>query len=272
MVLAVASFLASGVGSAFAQTFDQVDFSSQANFSWAGSGWGGYFSDPPIGPVTLGGIPFNIASNGAGNQAWAAAIAAGGTTGSNDPGGMVSITMNVNIPDATNVYTLINTWMGQPGPNYYAWLTFMGSDGATYTEDLVGNVDIRDYNNYVFTDSINGTTTTDVFNSGNQRLDMQNIALPSAFATQTLTTIELVDNGGPNFQRTVLDGVTVASPVPEPSALGLLAAGAIGLVAYGLRRRAAKRTAKPTAFDQQDDAPAILSMPSRWSEAARRAA
>ena len=45
---------------------------------------------------------------------------------------------------------------------------------------------------------------------------MQDISLPAAFATQTLTSIQLVDNGGPSFQRTILDGVTVES-VPEPS-------------------------------------------------------
>jgi hypothetical protein len=60
---------------------------------------------------------------------------------------------------------------------------------------------------------------------------------------------------------------------PEPSTFVLLGVCTIGLVGYGSwRRRAARRTAKPTVFDQQDDAPAILSLPSRWSEAARRAA
>ena len=49
---------------------------------------------------------------------------------------------------------------------------------------------------------------------------------------------------------------------PGPSTLALLAAGAIGLIGYGLRRRrAVRRTAKPAAFDQQD-APPILSFPS----------
>jgi hypothetical protein len=60
--------------------------------------------------------------------------------------------------------------------------------------------------------------------------------------------------------------------VPEASTLSLLAAGAISLVGYGLCRRRATRTAKPSAFDQ--DAPAILSFPSHAStaSAARRAA
>ena len=65
-------------------------------------------------------------------------------------------------------------------------------------------------------------------------------------------------------------GVTLT---PEPSAVALLAAGALGLVGYGLRRRLTRRTAKPTASAPQD-APPILAFPSHSSSAiaARRAA
>jgi autotransporter-associated beta strand protein len=65
----------------------------------------------------------------------------------------------------------------------------------------------------------------------------------------------------------------VLSVTPEPSTLALLAASAIGLLGYGCRRRATRRTAKPTAFDQQDEPP-ILVFPSYSSAASagRRAA
>jgi hypothetical protein len=64
-----------------------------------------------------------------------------------------------------------------------------------------------------------------------------------------------------------------SSAVPEPSSFALLATGAVALVGYGWRKRRATRTAKPTAFTQQD-APAILAFPSHASPAstARRAA
>ena len=82
------------------------------------------------------------------------------------------------------------------------------------------------------------------------------------------------DLSGHAGQQTLTLNVT-ADVVPEPSTLTLLAAGAIGLVGYGLRRRrAAGRTAKPAAFDQPQDEPPILAFPSRSfpASAARRAA
>ena len=63
--------------------------------------------------------------------------------------------------------------------------------------------------------------------------------------------------------------------VPEPSALVLLAAGAVGLVTLRLRRPRKGRLAMAPVVTEEEDSPAILSFPSRrlhQSEAARRAA
>ena len=91
-------------------TFTQVDISSQANYSWLP----GYLPGAPAGNVTLGSIPFNIASNAAGNQGWSAQSAG------DDPDGHKSITIPVNVYGVTDVYTLINTIYGQRGPTSYA--------------------------------------------------------------------------------------------------------------------------------------------------------
>ena len=202
-----------------------VSLTNQANFTWAapdtvpGEAAGTRLPGAPVGLATLGGVPFNIASNAAGKQAWHADIAANGASGS------VSITNSVNVYGVTKVYSLVNTWCGQPGPNAYAWFVFTGSGGTIYTNYLVGGVDICDYNLGPWENNISSSTTINVFsclsdNWGNPgRLDMQQIALPPEFATQTLVSIQLVDNGGPNFQRVVLDGLTVQTATSSPLAI-----------------------------------------------------
>ena len=70
------------------------------------------------------------------------------------------------------------------------------------------------------------------------------------------------------------NGTVFALTLPEPGTLVLLAAGAIGLVGYVWRCRRATKTATPSTFEHEDDAPAILSFTSHAStaHAARRAA
>ncbi len=95
--------------------------------------------------------------------------------------------------------------------------------------------------------------------------------LSGTFSQLTLPTL----GNGLNWNTSNLDANGTISVTPEPSTLALLAAGAFGLLGYGWRRRrAAKRTAKPAAFDQPQDEPPILAFPSRSfpASAARRAA
>jgi hypothetical protein len=201
-------------------SFYPVSITNQANFTWAapdtvpGEPTATRLPGAPVGRVTLDGVPFNIASNAAGKQAWHADIAVKGGTGE------ISITNEVEVYGVTNLFSLINTWDGHT--NTYAWFVFTGSAGTVYTNYLYGGVDIRDYNGAYWENNINGTTTVNVFdcpvdNWGTPgRLDVQQIALPPDFATQTLATIQLVDNGGPSLQRVVLDGLTVQTASPPP--------------------------------------------------------
>jgi hypothetical protein len=139
-----------------------------------------------------------------------------------------------------------STW-GAPGPNSYAYLEFFGSGGAYFRKDLVGNIDIRDYGHPGFTDTINGTTTINVYRqpipgqpTGYWTLDKQEIDLPDAFHTQTLDRIRVVDNGA-NYseglsyaQRVFLYGVTVqALTLPDLAATSLAWDTAQGGVDFG---------------------------------------
>lgn len=185
----------------------------------------------PVGNQTFGGVPFDMGGGPSLSDPWAyyAHIDAGGNVGS------VSETFDIGVFGVTDVYTLMSTFWGAPGPNSYVAVTFNGSEGASITFNLVGNVDLRDYNfNPTYTTIINGTTTTEVFNNGQgQHVDRQQFTLPAEFATQTLTNMVLTDTGQPNFQRVFMTGLTVQA-IPAPTGLALLG---IALVGGGRRRR-----------------------------------
>lgn len=189
---------------------------------------------PSGAPIVLGGVPFDLPATG--NNTWFASLAA------NQGAGTVSATLNVSVVGASAVDTLINTFWGQAGPTSYASIQFLGSAGGDYTYALVGNSDIRDYNNFFWTNSINGASTVNVvsLNDGQHRLDKQHIVLPVEFLTQTLTQIIFTDTGNQNFQRVFVSGVTVetaSAAVPEPASCALMG---LGIVVLAARRRLAR--------------------------------
>jgi hypothetical protein len=180
----------------------------------------------PTGDVTFAGVPFSIPTSG-NNIVW----------NNNGPhNGTIVKDFPVGVSGVTQVQTLINTTFGQPGPNSYLQLEFFGSAGADYTVGLIVEVDMRDYVKGAWTNTINGTSTINVFTtSDNQhyRIDKQTINLPSEFASQTLTSIRMVDTGAFNFQRGVLYGITVSSGSPDLAATSLTWDTAQGGVDFG---------------------------------------
>jgi len=212
----------------------------------------------PLGvPTYLGGVPF--LQNNSHGQVWNAALDAG--VGSGSP---VSHTLSVSIPNATGFYSLINTWWGQDAAGgSFASLTFNFGDGSSFTKDLYGNQDIRDFNNpwSMYTTTINGTTTLPVYQNTSGAayyIDRQwfDFSLYGD-SGKTLTSVVFNDTGAWLSQRYLVSGATVQSgvegqvtapmltsgeiggpvTVPEPSTWAMsLVAGLGGLLAYRRRR------------------------------------
>ena len=185
-----------------------IDISALANEPWTFVGPNNFIitngSTFPTGNLNLGGIPFVIPSGP--NNYWA-----GGATAGFGPG-TVSLTIPVGVPGVTSVFTLLNTMWGQFGPNAYLFITFRGSNGAIATVPLVGNVNVRDYNNDGGDNQINATSTVLVWDNGiGQRLDRQEFIFPPALAGQTLTSVTITDTGNEVFSRAIFSGLTVST-------------------------------------------------------------
>lgn len=130
--------------------------------------------------------------------------------------GTQTVVVGTNLYGVDVIRTLINTEWGRSGPTSFASIRFIGDGDGDYTVNLVGNVDIRDFSQGPFTNSINNTTTTVWFNDGqfgngvNQRLDMQTFDLPDTFLDENLVQIVFTDTGGTAFQRMLVSGISAS--------------------------------------------------------------
>jgi hypothetical protein len=150
----------------------------------------------------------------------------------------VGAVLPTNISNASVVYTLVNSAVGTAGADAGS-ITFYGSGGASYIYHYIEGLNIRDhfYGNYE-----NSTSSSDVTqavwgdnSAGHAHLDMQTIVLPSAFNSQTLTSI-VFDSGHAGSGGTAfLAGLSVAA-VPEPGEYAMLLLG-LGLMGAVARRR-----------------------------------
>lgn len=157
----------------------------------------------PQGNVVLGGVPFAIQSGV--NNCWFAEFSGGPNPR--------SVTIPVNVRGVKEIHTLLSTAWGQSGQALVR-VEVTGTNGAFFAKDMVGNVDIRDWNEFTYTNSINGTTTTQVFTSGTARVDKQVIALPSVFENEEVLSVRVVDSGGVNVSRVYFQGLTVVIDQP----------------------------------------------------------
>jgi hypothetical protein len=220
-ILALMICLGAALANAVTSPTTTIDISSLTDTTWCGAPLGGYIncSTFPYGEQTYDGIPFLIPGNaeGTANNVWNADQAAGGGSGT------VSITVPINVAKVKTVYTLMNTYWGSTQSGLLS-VTFTGSAGATWTVNLVGGTNVRDYNqngsttNTILCQLPNGvgkTATVNAWvNSEGQRLDAQVFELPAAFRTQTLVSMTITDSGNANEQRSFLAAVTVSTALP----------------------------------------------------------
>ncbi len=222
------------VSAAASAQVTQINLSPYVNTS--------YNIGAPVGTTTgntsasLSSLTFSLLDPSTGSNAWIG-------TSSN-----ASIDIKTDVVDPTTVYTLLNTLYGQNGVTN-ATVEFIGSGGAIQVVNLVGNTDIRDYNNWQWTNTINGTTTqewwtnnqTPVAYDQSHRLDVQSYTLSPAFQSQTLTDIIISapPGAGVNYMEPMLTGVDVqAAPVPLPATSLLMLGGLGAFGALAFRRRA----------------------------------
>ena len=182
--------------------------------------WGRDVNYPTGSPVVLGGIPFNIPSNPNQNT-WDSVVGA--------ESGPKTITIPVNRANVREVHTLFNCCWGSPDP-ILTTLDFYWSGGTVDHNVLTAGVDIRDWQNAGWIDTISPPTVQVYSGTGTPepylatRVDKQIFTFSqSSYAGKTLEKIVVTDNGETGVYRAFLYGLTVGiSPNAGPAIFLLL--------------------------------------------------
>lgn len=185
----------------------------------------------PFGsPTILGGVPF-IVTDGA-NQVWAANTAAGQNAYP------VSVTFQMPVNNIYGFYTLANLFWGDIGQQTTEY-RFHFTDGTDVSVKLTNGVDLRDFNDATWANTINGTTTVNVADEP-YRLDRQWIDLDALGAGgKDLETFSVFDTGSYGHSRVYVVAATaqvgeIGQQVPEATSAMLTAFAGLALA---IRRR-----------------------------------
>jgi hypothetical protein len=183
------------------QTFEPVVLGGQANARLELSDPVGFGAPLPLSdPLLLASVPFHHPVS---NWAWNSHLAAGGN-------GSASLMVPVASRPAIRAWTQLNTYWGIPGLTSLACIRFHFSNGTAQQYDLIGNYNIRDWNQSGWwTNHLTAPNATVGFLwAGTQRMDVQSWPVATPTGAQ-LVGIEFLDWGASNYSRIILGGVTL---------------------------------------------------------------
>ena len=176
--------------------YDTIDFSSKFNFNLSTYNTSN-FANFASGSQTFDSIPFYF-------YPWAKTLNGWNATfdSSNNPIVLKLLTSGKRI---SALDLVANTYWGNPTTSLLK-VQFWSLGKIVFQKELIGNIDIRDYEETVWTNVINNTSTVNIWSSNIIRLDKIKIQLPQKF---NVDSILVVDNGGQALQRVFVMAATV---------------------------------------------------------------